>query len=137
MDQFLQCPSDLSLKYFEALSFTVSTVRMITSLVFLILPWFSQYFLYRLNETLSLSEPLYFCTIVAYKGGSPLPRPPALPRVVTSVSLKIVWSPKIVWTLLHDLPPKMHQSCLLPLLRKKCNERHCIWNNKSEHTKFT
>ena len=35
------------------------------------------------------------------------------------------------------LPPKIRKSCILPHLRRKHNERHFIWKNKSEHTKFT
>ena len=57
---FLHCPCDLSVKYFEAHSFTVSTTGVIISLVFL-LPWFFQYFFYVLNKTLfiRISSPLY------------------------------------------------------------------------------
>ena len=40
---------------------------MIASLVFLILPWFPQYFLYVLNETLSLLGSFDFSTIVSFK----------------------------------------------------------------------
>ena len=42
------------MEYFESHSFTVSIMGVIASLVFLILPWFPQYFLYVLNETISL-----------------------------------------------------------------------------------
>ena len=51
-------------------SFKLSTMGPITSLIFLILPWFSQYFFYMLNETLSLLGPPYLCTIFSFKGGS-------------------------------------------------------------------
>ena len=60
--------------YFESHSFTVSTMGVIASLVFLILPWFRLYFIYMLNETLFLLGSLYLSTIVSFKGGlSPLP----------------------------------------------------------------
>ena len=43
-------------------------------LVFLMLPWFTQYFLYVLNETFSLLQSLYLWTIVSFNAGfSPLP----------------------------------------------------------------
>ena len=41
---------------------------VIGSLVFLILPGFTQYFLYVSNETLSLLASLYFSTIVLNQG---------------------------------------------------------------------
>ena len=40
LDHFLHCSGDLSMEYFEAHSFTVSTIRVKVSLVFLILAWF-------------------------------------------------------------------------------------------------
>ena len=43
---------------------------VIAFLFFLILPWFSQFFLYMLNETLSLLGSLYLSAIVSFKGGS-------------------------------------------------------------------
>ena len=62
------------MEYFELHGFKVSIVGEIASLVFLILPWFPQYFLYVLNETLSLLGSLYLSSIVPFKGGlSPLP----------------------------------------------------------------
>ena len=66
--------TSISMEYFEAHIFTVSTMRVIGSLVFLILPWFLLYFLYVLNETLSLLESLYLCIIASFNdGSSPLP----------------------------------------------------------------
>ena len=67
---FLHCPCDLSMEYFESHSFTVSIMGVIASLVFLILPWFPQYFICMLNETRSLLRSLYLSTIVSFKGGS-------------------------------------------------------------------
>ena len=57
------------MEYFESHSFTVSRMGMIASLVFLILPWFPQYFLYVLNEILSLLGSLCLSFIVSLKGG--------------------------------------------------------------------
>ena len=60
--------------YFESHSFVVSIMRVIASLVYtLILPWFPQYFIYVLNETLSLFRSLYLSTIVLFKSGLPPP----------------------------------------------------------------
>ena len=59
------------MEYFELHSFTVSIMGVIASLVFLIRPWFSQYFLYVLDEKLSLLGSLYLSVIVSFKGGSP------------------------------------------------------------------
>ena len=70
LHHFLDCPCDLSMEYFEPHSFTVSIIGVIASLVFLILPWFPQYFLYVLNETLSLLRSLYLSTTVSFKSGS-------------------------------------------------------------------
>ena len=42
---FLHCPCDLLIEYFELRSLTVFMMGVIVSLVFLILPWFPQYFL--------------------------------------------------------------------------------------------
>ena len=52
------------MEYFQSHSFTVSMMGVITSLVFLILPWLPQYFLQVSNETLSLLGSLYLSTIV-------------------------------------------------------------------------
>ena len=57
------------MKYFESHSFTVSIMGVKASLVFLLLPWFPQYFIYMLNEALSLLGSLYHSTIVLFKGG--------------------------------------------------------------------
>ena len=120
LDLFLHCPFDLSMEYFESHSFTVTIMGVIASLVFWILPWFPQYFLYVLNEILSLKGPLYLSTIVLFKGGSshlPLKISPFLlshqnsRNIVSCAS----YGKKTQWNRLTD----------------------CIWNNKSEHTKFT
>ena len=66
------------MEYFESHSFTVSIMAVIASLVFLIRPWFPQYYIYMLNETLSLLGSLYLSTIVSFKGGLP-PLPLKIP----------------------------------------------------------
>ena len=57
------------MEYFQSHSLIVFIMGVIGSLVFLILPWFPQYFLYVLNE-LSLLGSLYLATIVSFKDGS-------------------------------------------------------------------
>ena len=72
---------------------------VIASLTFLVLPCFSQCFLYMLNETLSLLGSLYLLTQISFKADpSPLP-------------LKI--SPFFV------LSRKIQKSCFFRQLRKK------------------
>ena len=44
LHNFLNYPCNLSMEYFESHSFTVSILGVIASLVFLIVPWFPQYF---------------------------------------------------------------------------------------------
>ena len=68
---FFELPCNLSMEYFEAHSFTVSTTGLIASLVLLILDWFSIYFLYALNETLSLLRPLYLVSSFHPRVNSP------------------------------------------------------------------
>ena len=99
---FLHCPCDLSVKYFEAHSFTVSTTGVIISLVFL-LPWFFQYFFYVLNETLfiRISSLLYHSFIHRW----------FLP-------------PSFDFFFLFVLPSKIQKFCLL--CQGKSNETHGI-----------
>ena len=60
------------MKYFESHSFTVSIMGVIPFLPsFLNTSWFPQYFLYVLNEILSLLGPLYLSTIVSVKSSLP------------------------------------------------------------------
>ena len=74
LHQFLHCPSDLEMEYFESHSSIVSIMGVIAFLVFLIFPWLPQYSIYMLNETLSLLRSLYLSIIVSFKDGSfPLP----------------------------------------------------------------
>ena len=58
------------MEYFESNSFTVSSMGVIASLVFLILPWSPQCFLYVLNEILSLLGSFYLSAKVSFNGGS-------------------------------------------------------------------
>ena len=58
------------MEYFGSHSFTVSIMGVIASLIFLILPEFPQYFLYVLDETLSLLGSFTLSTIVSLKSGS-------------------------------------------------------------------
>ena len=58
------------MEYSESYNFTISTTAVIASLVFLIFPWFPQYFIYVLNEALSLLGSLYLSTMFSFKGGS-------------------------------------------------------------------
>ena len=67
-------------------------MRVIASLIFLILAWFPQCFLYVLNETLSLLGSLYLFTIVSFKGGLP---PPPVPPSFDNVRL-VLSAPKIL-----------------------------------------
>ena len=90
----------MSIEYFEGHSFTVSTIRVIASLLFLILPWFSWYFLYVLNVTLSSLEPLYRCSTVSSKEHS------------TPLPLKVIRFFCVV-------PQKIQKSYLLPNLQQK------------------
>ena len=98
---FLHCPCDLSVKYFEAHSFTVSTMGVIISLVFL-LPWFFQYFFYVLNKTLfiRISSPLYHSFIHRW------------------------FLPPLIF-FFFVLPPKIQKFCVL-CQGKKRNETHGI-----------
>ena len=103
------------MEYFEAHIFTASKMRVIGSLVFLILPWFLLYFLYVLNETLSLLESLYLCIIASFNYGlSPLP-------------LKI--SP-------FCFPTKNPKILFALQVKKKNTLKHIVYT-KSEHNKFT
>ena len=96
LHHFLHCLCDLPMEYFEYHSFTVSIMEVIASLIFLIFPWFPQYFLYLLNATLSLLGSLYLST-------------------------KFSWflQPSFKNFTFFVLSPKMQKSCYLRQLRKK------------------
>ena len=82
---------------------------VIASLVFPILPWFSQYFLHVLNRALSLLGSLYLCTIALFKGGSP---PPSFENFS------------------FFLPPEIQKSGFLRQLRKKKTVKHTCMEQK-------
>ena len=82
---------------------------VIASLVFPILPWFSQYFLHVLNRALSLLGSLYLCTIALFKGGSP---PPSFENFS------------------FFLPPEIQKSGFLRQLRKKKNNETHLYGTK-------
>ena len=110
----LHYPCDPSMEYFEADSF----LGVIDSLVFLIFPWFFQYFFMCQMKTLFFirtSLPLYYSFIQGWFALTSFENCP----------------------LFCVLPPKIQKSYLFPHLKKKTQQRNWIWNNKCERTKFT